>query len=408
MSTTVNSSCMSGMSIEKSVRDPKSCQEIVNALDVAERFRNPVWVYKYRDTARGWLLSVATHAEPNSHKFSLGGFRIAPQARASAAGYDNDAEAIGLGVGMEGKVYWSRMIKVSGPRGAEFLDRVVGGKCVLLPTPGARVGEPQDFAILDFAIACLKDLEETAGIHLTTGEDLGHGIMSDGRTNSLRYMYERFEGSVLADTSEPTAEGNFHTIAGALEGLGIKMSSAQIGLIGCGNVGWHLFERLQKAGAGIFVLETSELKRKALEERGIPTWGVQDKLEFLSLPLDVVALNAIGGSLDEAAIKTINANEAIEFVCGSENLVMPVKNGRELLREARKIYCPTELSGMMGYLTAVEEYHARQAGEPFKVDEMFEPARKLHDAARKAVELVLNRNFSIGFDRAVEELFSDA
>ena len=393
------------MAVEKSVRDPINCKPIVDALDVEAQFKGPMWVYKYHEKARGWQLSIATHGEPGSGKFSLGGFRIAPLARVTTPGYDNDAEAIGLGVGMEEKVFWSRVIRVGGPLGLKSIDKIVGGKCVLLPSVGSRVGEKEDFALLDFAISCLKDFEETSGVYLNTGQDLGHGAMSDGKTQSLEYMYERFRGSVRSDTSKPTAEGNFYTILGALQGLGIKVEASQIGILGCGNIGMHLFERLHAAGAKTYVLEASDSKRKLLEERGIATWGPEDKAEFLKLPIDILALNANGGSIDAASIKAITENEAIEFICGCENLVMPVPHGAETLRAARKIYCPTELCGMMGYLTAVEEYHSRQANSAFKIDDMFGPAHKLEEAARKGVETVLSQNFSLGFDAAIMRIF---
>lgn len=399
---------MTPTTIEKSVRDPKSCSSIVEHLDVDPEFRIPMWVYKYQDKSHGWLLSIATHAEPNSQKFSLGGFRIAPEARVSSPGYDNDAEAVGLGVGMEEKVFWSRITKAGGPLGLKNVNRIVGGKCVLLPSADSRIGQPRDRELLDFALSCLKDFEETSGIFLTTGQDLGHGVLHDGSTDSIRYMYERFRGSVLADTAKPTAEGNFFAISGALQGLGIKMEKAQIGLHGCGNIGSHLLERLRDVGASLFVCESSEIKRKEVEAMGIPTWSPRDKMEFLSLPIDVLSVNANGGSLDSEAIAAINENEAIEFVCGCENLAMPVPHGSELLRQARKIFCPTELCGMMGYLTAVEEYHSRQLKKPFKMEEMFEPARKLEEISRKASELVLRNNFSFSFEQAVRDIYAPA
>lgn len=397
---------MSLKNVEKSVRTPESCKAIVDRLDVDEEFKGPVWVYRYQEPTHGWLLSIATHGEPGSKKFSLGGFRIAPEARASMSGYDNDAEAIGLGVGMEEKVYWSRRIRVGGPLGLKNIHRIVGGKCVLLPTRGSRVGEAEDFALLDFALSCLKDFEETSGVYLTTGQDLGHGTMSDGTTQSLQYLYDHFRGSVLADTSKPTAEGNYFTLAGALSGLGISLDKAHIGLLGCGNIGWHLLERLRAAGANLFVLEASETKRQKVEALGIPTWGADDKAEFLKLPMDALAVNANGGSLDAATIESICSNAAVEFVCGCENLAMPVEHGADIFKEHRKIFCPTELCGMMGYLTAVEEYHTRQAGGDFRIESMTEPARKLEEASQKACELVLKKNFGLKFDEAIRSIYS--
>ncbi|MBN8550083.1 MAG: hypothetical protein J0M12_12265 [Deltaproteobacteria bacterium] len=399
---------MSLQNVEKTVRDPQSCQAVVSKLDVDAEFRIPMWLYRYRDNKTGWVLSIATHAEPNSQKYSLGGFRIAPAARAEAPGYDNDAEAIGLGVGMDEKVYWSRLIKIGGTLGLNKIDRIVGGKCVLLPSRGSRVGEQNDFALLDFALACLKDFEETSGIFLTTGQDLGHGILSDGKSDSIQYMYERFRGSIVSDTSQPTAAGNYFVLSGALQGLGIKMEKATIGLHGCGNIGIHLLERLRNTGATLLVCEFSEARRAAIQEMGIQTFSPEEKMEFLSLPMDALAVNANGASLDSKALATINENPAIEFICGCENLAMPVSDGAEILRQARKMFCPTELCGMMGYLTAVEEYHSRQAGKAFKFEDMFKPAEKLEEVSRRAAELVLKKNFACGFDQAVRELYMPA
>ena len=54
-----------------------------------------MWVYRYQHPTAGWRLSIATHAEPGSNNLSLGGFRIAPEARTSSPGFDSDVEAIG-------------------------------------------------------------------------------------------------------------------------------------------------------------------------------------------------------------------------------------------------------------------------------------------------------------------------
>jgi len=144
-----------------------------------------VWVYRFRHPKQRWTLSIATHAEPGSDKLSLGGFRIAPKERTESQGFNPDREAIGLAMGMEEKVYWSRLIGVGGPLARRDMNRIVGGKCVLEPTDEARVGHPKDFALLDWAIDCFRSFERVAGVRITTGQDLGHGLMSDGVTQSL-------------------------------------------------------------------------------------------------------------------------------------------------------------------------------------------------------------------------------
>jgi hypothetical protein len=390
--------------VEKSVRLPEQNKSFVAGIDVGPEFKGPVWVYKYTHKQHGWQLSVATHAEPQSKKFSLGGFRIVPAARATPQ-FNPDEEAIGLCVGMEEKVYWSRRIKVGGALGLQNLERIVGGKCVLLPKAGARVGEPLDKEMLDFGIACLKDIESSGGIFLTTGQDLGHGMLSDGTASSLQYMCDRFHGSVSSDTSKPTAEGNYLLLKGALSGLGIKPEKATVGLIGVGNIGEHILSRLHELGVKVLALEALPAKRQAIEAKDIPTFTPDQKAEFLSLPMDALVVNANGGTLDAAALDLISKNDSIEFICGSENLAMPVEHGGTMLRDARKIYAPTELGGMMGYLTAVEEYLSKQAGKPFSAEQMFVPARKLEEAGLKATEYVLKHNFACTFEDAIRACY---
>jgi len=371
--------------------------------------RNPnVWVYRYTDDANGWTLSIATHAAPGSGQLSLGGFRIAPESRTSSPGFTTDGEAIGLAMGMEEKVHWSRVIHVGGPLAVRDMSRIVGGKCVMAPTADARVGQPRDAALLDFAIACFKDVESTAGIHLTTGQDLGHGLMSDGRTQSLAYLNERFKGSVVADTSVPTGEGNFQLLQGMLRALGCPLDGATVGLLGCGNIGMHMLHELKARGATILAMEARADRRAEIEAMGIRTWGAADKATFLSLKMDAVAINAAGNTLDDAAVRACCENPRLRVVCGSENLVMPDPAGAVALREAGKVYAPTELGGMMGYLTAVEEYLAHLEGTPFDIATLIDAAKRLDTAGYEAATRVRDGGYRESFEEAVLGLYGEA
>jgi hypothetical protein len=364
-----------------------------------------VWVYRYVHPFTRWRLSIATHAEPGSQKLSLGGFRIAPEERTASRGFDSDREAIGLAIGMEEKVYWSRLIGVGGPLALRESGRIVGGKCVLHPTPDARVGQRRDFELLDFAIGCFKDVEARGGFRLTTGQDLGHGLMSDGRTSSLDYLNRQFKGSVVADTSRPTGEGNYQVLAGMLRAFGIPLAKATVGLIGCGNIGMYLVSRLLADGTRLVALESSDARRAELAALGIEVFPPAERDEFLRQPMDAVAANAAGGSLEPGAVSLIAANDRLRIVCGSENLVMPDHAaGSEALRAAGKVYCPTELGGMMGYLTAVEEYLARAASVPFDVATLMEASKTLDDAAFRATRQVIERDFSLRFEDAMRAL----
>jgi len=371
--------------------------------------RNPkVWVYRFTDATHGWTLSVATHAEPGSHKLSLGGFRIAPVERTSAPGFTTDREAIALAMGMEEKVHWSRVIGVGGPLARRDLTRVVGGKCVLAPTPDARVGQPHDAALLDFAIAAFQEIERQAGIRLTTGQDLGHGIMHDGRTPSLAYLNARYLGSVVADTSVPTGEGNYRILDGMLRACGVPLERATVALIGCGNIGMHIVGRLRERGSTILACESRAERRAELEALGIRTFTPEQKPALLREPMDALVVNAAGGSLDRATVEACAANPRLAVICGSENLVMPDPSAVAVLERAKKVYAPTELGGMMGYLTAVEEYLAKEAGVPFEVQTLLDAAKKLDDAGYRATARVREGGHAESFEQAITAIYSAA
>ncbi|HYC52822.1 MAG TPA: hypothetical protein VEB19_17035 [Gemmatimonadaceae bacterium] len=385
--------------MKKTILAPAETQSLVPTLRAT---RNPnAWVYRY-EHPNGWRLSIATHAEPGSDKLSLGGFRIAPEERTSVPGFDSDVEAIELAMGMEEKVYWSRIIGVGGPLARRDMNRIVGGKCVLHPAPDARVGQRRDQEMLDFAATCLTDCDMTAGIRITTGQDLGHGVLSDGKTQSLAYLHRRFRGSVVADTSKPTGEGNYFVLRGMLRAFGIDISNATVGLIGGGNIGLHIAERLRNHGTTMIAVEARADRRAMLHELGAATRIPDQKEAFLAEPIDALVVNASGGSLDADSVQQIARNPRLRVICGSENLVMPNPADAGVLRAAGKAYCPTELGGMMGYLTAVEQYLAELEHVPFDVQTLFDAAAQLEEPAFAATRHMIENQFAIDFETAVE------
>lgn len=391
--------------VNPTVLTPADSARIAPAL-ASTRHPN-VWVYRFTHPERRWTLSIATHAEPGSQKLSLGGFRIAPRERTEQPGFDPDAEAIGLAIGMEEKIYWSRLLGIGGPLARRDMNRIVGGKCVLQPSADARMGQPRDFELLDWAVECFRAFEEQAGVRLTTGQDLGHGLMSDGKTQSLDYLSRRFRGSVDADTSQPTAEGNYYVLKGMLSAAGVSMDRATVGLIGVGNIGQHVFDRIHADGSTVYAVELRAERRERLSAAGATAWSPDRKADLLKQPLDALVVNAAGGSLDAQTVGACAANARLSVICGSENLVMPDPRGEERLREAKKSYCPTELGGMMGYLTAVEEYLSVVEGVPFTMQGLFEAARQLEPAVRKPTALQREGDFALTFEDAVHEVFGD-
>ena len=196
-------------------------------------------------------------------------------------------------------------------------------------------------------------------------------------------------------------------LRGMLAALGISLSDAKIGLIGLGNIGEHLMQRLLAEGATLYAIEMAEDRRARAEKAGVKTFIPDNKSEFLALDMHAVVVNANASSLDIPAVESICKNPQIKVVCGCENLAMPDPVGEKLLIAASKIYCHTELCGMMGYLTAVEEFLSRTNQVSYSVGNMFEAAKKLEEVGFKASTQVIESKFKKSFGEAVKSIYSN-
>jgi len=391
------SSCASGEIMPGSFRF-----EILSPEEVAGQYPAyrdlDLWLYRYTNPAESWELCIATFGAPGSGALSLGGFRILPEERCMLPGFSVAREALDLACGMEKKVHWSRAARVGGPRGRAELDRIVGGKCVLRPAAGSRVGEPDDFNLLQFALDCFSDFEARSGVFLTTGQDLGHGLMSDKRTGSIDYLNSKFSGCISSNTSLPTAWGNFFVIEGVLKALSQDFSGTKFGIYGCGNIGHNVLAQLQEHGGAVVALDSSARALEELAKTGIPFFELSQRADFfMQKDLEVVVINANGSTLDSATVELLASNKSVRVICGCENLMLVNPADQKVLQKAKKIFCPPEYCGMMGYLTAVEEYLTRQAGEDWDLNVMWESSQLLSSHAFEIAQSVTKSDFSHNF-----------
>jgi hypothetical protein len=132
---------------------------------------------------------------------------------------------------------------------------------------------------------------------------------------------------------------------------------------------------------------------------GIRTWAPAGKARMLAEPIDALVVNAAGGTLDPVTAAACAANARLAVVCGSENLAMPDPAAAGVLHGARKLYAPTELGGMMGYLTAVEEYLARAEGVPFDIAALLAAAAKLDTVGFEVARRVRAGDFARTFEQ---------
>jgi hypothetical protein len=85
-------------------------------------------------------------------------------------------------------------------------------------------------------------------------------------------------------------------------------------------------------------------------------------------------------------------------------MALKYPQGAQRLLGAKKFYCPTELGGMMGYLTAVEEYLAVGEGLRFEIRQMLEASKRLEVVGRQASSLIKSRGYEMTFESAAEEI----
>ena len=78
--------------------------------------------------------------------------------------------------------------------------------------------------------------------------------------------------------------------------------------------------------------------------------------------------------------------------------------GSEALRRAKKAYAPTELGGVMGYLTAVEEYLARVEEVPVDVRTIYDASKRLESVSYEAARRQRELGYSISFEDAVRQI----
>ncbi|GEM_PF-694813 len=365
-----------------------------------------LWLFRAtRDD--GFRLSVATHAEPDSGQYNCGGLRIVPEAMINRH-FDSDIMALRLGIEMDNKGSFARMTGIAGPRVIEAFEKIQFGKYVVLPPLGYRVGENKDLETMGFIVDALTAFEDEFGVMAITGQDAGHGDLSNGE-KSLDYIADRFVGSGKLNTGEPTGHGNFALLKGMFKGLGKNLVDSNIALFGCGNVGGPLLVRILEHGMqDIFVCEGVDEKRRMLANSlGInKVFPEERKEELLNYKIDAVVFNTLGKSLDNATIKAICNNPHIQIVSGCENMIWPDQSQEERFLEARKIMSPTELCGMGGWLAAAEESLARRAGdETFSMRQMLKPLDKMAEVGERVVKEIVQGGYELSYAQALMKVY---
>lgn len=153
------------------------------------------------------------------------------------------------------------------------------------------------------------------------------------------------------DPSPHTAEGVFVAMRAALDAVygSSDPDGCHVGILGLGNVGWKLAERLSQAGASLVVADLDPVRTGAAAQE----FGAQvvspDALPFM--PMDVFAPCALGGSLTMDFAERATAR----IICGAANNQLAEPGVDLALWQAGKLYAPDYLANAGGVMNVAAE-----------------------------------------------------
>ncbi len=267
------------------------------------------------DPHTGLRAIIAVHN--TSRGPALGGCRMWPY----ASGAEAMTDALRLSRGM---TYKSALADL--PLG--------GGKAVI-------IGDPRRDKSRELLLAMADFINSFEGRYITA-EDSGTSV-ADMRLMGSR---TRWAAGVAddapngGDPSPSTAYGTFVGLKSAVThrlGNGPEIGSLEglrVAIQGVGNVGFHLAERLHKAGATLFVADVYEANvRRAVERLGARAVAVE---EIYGVDVDVFSPCAMGAVINDQTINRLRA----PVIAGAANNQLATAAHGTLLHKRGVLYTP--------------------------------------------------------------------
>jgi valine dehydrogenase (NAD+) len=220
-----------------------------------------------------------------------------------------------------------------------------GGKAVILGDPATDKSE----ALLR---AYGRFVESLAGRYYTAC-DVGTYVQDmDVVARETRFVTGRSpEQGGAGDSAVLTAFGVFQAMRAAAEHTWGRptLEGRRVGVEGVGKVGAHLVDHLLEDGASVVVSDVNE----AAVERvaGRPGVEVADVEALPTLPLDVYAPCALGGSLSDELLPQLQA----AVVCGAANNQLEHPGVEQALASRGILYTPDYVANAGGLVQVADE-----------------------------------------------------
>lgn len=219
-------------------------------------------------------------------------------------------------------------------------------------------------------------LVESLGGAYITAQDVGT------TTSDMAYVLKetRHVGGGHGDPSPITARGVFRAMQAAAKFRwgSDDLSGKTVAIQGCGNVGYHLAERLHQAGANLIVSDVDENRvRRGEKELGA---GRATPDEIHKVEADIFAPCALGAILNDQTIPQLR----VEMVVGgANNQLLEARHG-EALRARGILYAPDYAANAGGIISfGMECLHWNREFMLKKVDGIYDTLLSIFTIAER-------------------------
>ena len=244
-----------------------------------------------------------------------------------------------------------------------------GGKAVIIGDPATDKSEPLLRAYGRFV--------ESLGGRYYTACDVGTYVQDmDVVARESRFVTGRSpEHGGAGDSAVLTAFGVFQAMRAAAQHTwgAPTLDGRRVGVEGVGKVGSHLVDHLVEDGAHVVISDVNPValeRVKALQ----PSVEVADREALPTMPLDVYAPCALGGSLDDETVPELRAR----VVCGGANNQLEHPGVEQALAGRGILYTPDYVANAGGLCQVADEAQHLHSGG-FRFDRAKAKAAKIFD-----------------------------
>jgi valine dehydrogenase (NAD+) len=272
-----------------------------------------------------------------------------------------------------------------------------GGKAVIIGDPAVDKSE-------ELLRAYGRFVQSLGGRYYTACDVGTYSEDMDVIASESRFVTGRTEAHGGAgDSSVLTAFGVFQGMRAAAEHLwgAPTLRGRRVGVEGVGKVGRRLVEHLREDGAEVVLCDVSASAVEAVRSRHPEVTVVADNAELIASGLDVYAPCALGGAVDDQAVKILG-KQRTSIVCGGANNQLAHAGIEKQLAEAEILYAPDYVVNAGGVIQVADEI------EGFSMDRARARAAGIFETTRRIFALAAEEGVppAVAADRLAERRMS--